>query len=877
MGRWLFTRRCALNSDVALLKPHLRGTTLSDIIFFFTLLFLVISPFSVVSISSAEEMVAASAPTIPALESGAATTEIAAISARLPQATTELIVNISVNGESKGDFFAERSPDGELFIKVEDLVALKLKIEDDRIVLIGNGRYVPLRTVRDIKYVFDEKNLTLAIIGTAEETKKTAIELYPLQPKPQDVYYPRENSAFLNYGLIYSYTSTDGFQSFAATNKLGMRSGDVFFTSDSLYTKTESSTSFVRLQSSATYERRSDLQWVVLGDQFANSGDLGSTVNMGGLSLSKVYKMDPYFITQPVFSVKGTTVFPSQAEIYLDGVLVGTQPIAPGPFELKNIYSNTGAHNIDVVLKDPFGNEQRISYPAYFSTQLLGQGLHEYSYNVGFLREQYGVESNDYGKAVFSAFHRYGLTNALNIGARVEGTDCIYNGGISASLSIPRMGNVTMSLAGSDASGEKGSAGSFQHSYQLGSFNTNLLVRGFSRNYATVGAPPSFDMTKYEMSLGAGFLLNALGGISFSYAESKTYSGVKTSISAANYSLGISKSTSLFATAQATRQIDTTYTLYVGLNFSLASNVRGAAQYTKTRTTDAETIQVQKDIPLGEGVGFRAALNRQESTTSQIYSLNPYVQYNSRYGIYALDSSLRNEDGRITEVYNVSASGSIVYAGGFWGISRPVSDSFAFVMADGLKGVNVQANNQDIGKTDASGRMIIPTLASYNYNQITLDTRNIPMDFDVSRVSEKLSPSLWSGSCVSFDARKVRALSGTLYVQSGDKKAPLEYVDIMLKVGKKEVSFPTGKGGEFYLENSLPEDTKAGIIDNLSCREIAERRKSGGNVIEPGTYSARVDYEGGTCAFSITFPTTEDALTDVGEMVCEPLKAPAPP
>jgi hypothetical protein len=98
-----------------------------------------------------------------------------------------------------------------------------------------------------------------------------------------------------------------------------------------------------------------------------------------------------------------------------------------------------------------------------------------------------------------------------------------------------------------------------------------------------------------------------------------------------------------------------------------------------------------------------------------------------------------------------------------------------------------------------------------------------------------------------------------------------------MKIGEKEVSFPTGEGGEFYLDNSLPEDTKAGMIDNLSCREIAERRKSGGNVIKPGTYHAKVYYEGGTCEFFINFPKTEDAMTDVGEVLCEPTKAQAPP
>lgn len=269
----------------------------------------------------------------------------------------------------------------------------------------------------------------------------------------------------------------------------------------------------MRLLSNATYERRDDLQWLVLGDQFANSGDLGSTINIGGIGFSKVFKLDPYFITQPLFSLGGVTALPSQAEIYMDGVLVGKHSIAPESFELKNIYSYGGAHKIDVVLKDPFGNEQRISYPMYFSTLLLREGLHEYSYNAGFMREQYGIKSNEYGKPAFSAFHRYGVTNFLNIGARAEGSDGIYNGGISSSFLVPRAGSIAVSLAGSAADGTTGSAGSFQHSYQFGSFNTNLLVRGFSKNYATVGNPPSSDMTRYEMNFGVGFLLNPLGSI----------------------------------------------------------------------------------------------------------------------------------------------------------------------------------------------------------------------------------------------------------------------------------------------------------------------------------------------------------------------------
>jgi len=877
-------RTCAHNNITALTKTRSERIVPNNGTLFFALAIVLITFFPAFPVSAAGERDAASTSAAPSSESGRAKPETDATAPPSPKATIQIIVSVTINMESKGDFFVELDNERNLFIKVEDLKELKLKYAEGRAVHIGNELYVPLSAVLDVKYTFDEKSLTVAIIGKTTEVQKTAVDLFSLKSTPQNVYYPRETSAFLNYGLTYSYSSTDGFQSFTAINKVGVSSGDFFFTSDSQYTKTEASDTFVRLQTSATYERWGDLQWLVLGDQFANSGDLGSTVNMGGIGFSKVYKLDPYLITQPVMDLKGTVTLPTQAEIYLDGTLVGKQTIAPGSFELNNLYSFTGAHNIDLVLRDPFGNIQRIPYSAYFSTQLLREGLHEYSYNVGFLRENYGIESDDYGKAVFSAFHRYGLTNSVNIGARAEGGDGVYNGGFSTAFLVPRAGQFTLSVAGSSANGNKGSAGSFQYSYQLGSFNTNVLLRGFSRDYATIssvvsGSTNSTNNTKYEESLGMGFMVDPLGSFSLNYASAETYDGVNTRVTAASYSRVLTKITSLFANASTTKS---TYSnkinaVFIGFNINFDWNLRGSVQYNHSGDTNSETVQLQKDTPVGEGVGYRLSLNRNDTGSTTTNSLNPFIQYNARYGVLTLDSSIQNSAGVTSELYNLSVAGSFVYTGGFSGISRPVNDSFSIVMVDKLQGAAVSTNGQEIGKTDSSGTLIVPTLTSYNRNQISLDTKNIPIDYSISDVNRTLTPSLWSGSCVSFDARKVQALIGTLYAQKDDKKEPLRYVDIILKVGEKEVVFPTGKDGEFYLENSLPEEAKTGNVDNLSCREIAERRKAGGNMINPGTYRATVEYDGGTCAFSITFPKTEDSMTDIGEVVCQPMKAPAPP
>jgi outer membrane usher protein len=653
-----------------------------------------------------------------------------------------------------------------------------------------------------------------------------------------------------------------------AANKLGARTGDVFFVTDSLYTKTETDSNFVRLSSNVTYERKNDLQWLVVGDQFASSGDLGSIINIGGVGFSKVYKIDPYLITEQMFSLRGVTAYPSQAQVYMDGVLVSKNAVAPGSFDLKNIYSYGGAHTVDVILTDPFGKEEKISYPMYFSPQLLREGLHEYSYNAGFLREQYGVKSNEYGKAAFSAFHRYGITSSMNIGARAEGMSGIYNGGLFAMFTLPKAGSFSFSFAGSSTNSEKGSAGIFQQSYQLGSFNTNLDVRIFSRGYATVGVQASDDRTKLQKSFSVGIPVSHLGGISLTASEVETYNGIDIRTASVSYSQSITRNTSMFATVSTSHIQDTTYGFFIGLNFTSANNIHGAVQYNNTGGVNTETVQIQKDTPRGAGVGYQATLVRSDAGASTSYTANPSFTYNAPYGVYSLGAGIQDASGSTSESVNIGVAGAFVYAGGFYGFARPVNDSFAIVLVGNVPNVTVQTDGLESGKTGSSGTMVVPELVSYNNNKITLDTKNMPMDYSISEVNAAIAPSLWSGSCVAFDAIKVRAVTGTVYGMNAEKKIPLEYVDLLIKVGDREVTSPTGKNGEFYIENTLPKNPDTGTYDKLSCRAIAERRKAGSSVIQPGTYRASVAYEGGKCEFSITFPATDDVITDLGELRC---------
>ncbi len=807
----------------------------------------------------------------PAVPADPPTTALVPAAPPEGRTTTQIVVSVVVNTVAKGDVFVELADDGILFLATKDLDALNLKYDEGRAVFFQGERYAPTGAVLDVTPAFDERKLVLSFIGKTTESQRTTAEIFHLHARPQDVYVPRETSAFLNYGLASAQTTPNGFGSFSATTKIGARTGDVFFVSDQLYTRTDTAENFVRLQSSATFERRGELQWFTAGDQFARSGDLGSTVNMGGIGFSKVYKIDPYFITQPTLDLQGSVIYPTQAEVYLDGVLVGRQQIAPGIFDLKNIFSYTGSHRVEVVLKDPFGQEQRIVHPVYFNTVMLRKGLHEYSYNLGFLREQYGLRSAEYGKAVFSAFHRYGVSNSLNIGVNAEGSDQVYNGGLLAAFLLPRIGAVTLAAAASDANGKKGSAASALYSYQFRSFNANIRARTFSRDYATVGMPSvaPAEQIRYERSTGVGLLLLPLGSLALTYSETGNYGGESSRVVSANYSRTLTRMISFFATASRTRQTRAKdlSSLFVGFNFNFDVHLHGAVQHARTGDTITQTAQLQQDVPVGEGFGYRATLSRSETGSVTSQSVNPNVQYNGPYGTYTADVNAQKVGGRNQETYTLSAAGALVYAGGFYGLSRPVNDSFSIVMLDKVADARVLNNGQEIGTTGTSGKLIVPTITSYGRNQITVDVRNLPMEYSISGVNRALSPSLWSGSCVAFDAVRMQAVTGTLVATTDGKKTPIEYVEVSLQAGERTLTFPTGKSGEFYIENTVPQD-RGGDVDPQSCRSVAERRKRGGKALPAGVYPASVKLDGKTCTFRIAFPETEEVITDLGEVAC---------
>ncbi|MHC1697413.1 MAG: fimbria/pilus outer membrane usher protein [Geobacteraceae bacterium] len=780
-------------------------------------------------------------------------------------ASETIIVNVVLNQVPKGEFFVNFTDDGDFLLKTADLQSMGFSGPFSQTITFEGEPYVSLKSFPDVTLAFDEKKLSLELTAAPKLLPKQVLDFAPKEPLT--VYYTRDSSAFFNYRLDYVTGDYFSFEGFNFTNELGVRIGDFLLLSDSIFAENNDASRFTRLSSRLIYDRRSDMQRITLGDFTATSGDLGTDVILGGISFSKVYRINPYFINRPTAGLSGLVPLPSDLEVYLNGSRIRTERLAPGEFELRNITGYGGAADVQVIVRDPFGREQFIAYPFYFTDITLKKGLHEYSYNLGAIRENYGLDGNSYGKPAFSAFHNYGFTDYLTAGLRGEWAGSIFNTGSQASFLIPTAGTITASLSGSyDGKGRSGFTGLLGWNFRgENDLSARLFVKGVSKDYATIDPEASTMKTEYEAAAGIGYSNRLLGSLNLDFASYRTYGGEATRTVTASYSRNLSNRINLNASFRRTLAPTAANEFFIGINYYPGRQINLSANYRRTEDGHTETLVLQKNQPLGEGVGFNIAAERSDAEGYGVTRLNPSIRYNAAHGVYAVDSTWFDTNSGSSQSSRFSLSGAIAYLGNTLGLIRPVSDSFALVKVGEVAGVGVNLNNQVMARTDGSGKAFIPDLGSFNYNQVSITDKDIPMDYLLSAKLKHISPPFRSGSCVIFDASKVQAITGTVSGMIDKVMTPLEYDEISVMVGGEPVTLQTGSGGEFYLDNYSLRASNGPDIQEMGCSALD---KAADSSLKPGAYTATVTHEGKSCTFSFDIPNSYGMILELGQIAC---------
>jgi outer membrane usher protein len=769
-----------------------------------------------------------------------------------PEDETPAYLHGTVNDLDMGDLFVILKGK-DVLIKVADLEKPGLEVRGGVRMKRGDDTMVSLQSLAPlVTFVFDERKLSLTITANPKLFQKSVLDLHA--KRPEGIIYGTQPSLFLNYQVRAS-----DLQEGRGIRVYGFAESGLSLKGHLLYgsvQRSDNDGSWHRLMTNMTFDWRRRLTSLILGDTTATGDALGGGMMMGGLSARRDFTLDPYYVYFPTQSLSGTALTPSTVEVYVNGQLVRRDTIAPGQFTMQNLPVTSGSGNTRVVVRDAYGNTQTAVTPYYMALGTLAKGLHDFSYNVGFVRKYLGTDSWNYGQAGFLFRHRYGLTNWLTLAARAEGTRDRVSGGPSLVVRLP-VGELGLGAAISGQDEFVGHAALLSYSYIGHPVSGQIGIRWQDWEYGTLSQAPGSIVTRELKQDRANFStdrqrLNVMATVARTF-------GQVVSLSLQNetsqwYRQGWNNRVSLMANRTITKwmyafatlsnstrsHLPAEYSTFVGLSFTLAPRVMAAATRSDTwggqsnKHTATSQAMVQQSLPIGSGLGYRLVLSQGQSEVNQAN-----VQYQGAYGRVEADYMRNGYDLSGKGNASLAASGGVVLIGGRPFITRPVQDSYALIRVPGVANVRGTLSNQDIGTTDRNGDLLIPNLLHYYGNRVGINDKDIPLDYDIGATERTIAPPFRGGMVVPFPVRRVLSVAGTAVVEDKGATTIPAYGQIVVDVDGKQALSPLDEVGSFYIEN-----------------------------LSPGTYPAEVQHEAGLCKLTLVVPQGSTALVSLGTVRC---------
>ena len=83
--------------------------------------------------------------------------------------------------------------------------------------------------------------------------------------------------------------------------------------------------------------------------------------------------------------------------------------------------------------------------------------------------------------------------------------------------------------------------------------------------------------------------------------------------------------------------------------------------------------------------------------------------------------------------------------GGSIHATRPVDESYGLIRVPGVSGVRGYLSNQEVGRTDRRGDLLVPNLLPYYGNRLGINDKDIPMDHDIGTTELTIAPPFRGG------------------------------------------------------------------------------------------------------------------------------------
>ncbi|HEX7086521.1 MAG TPA: fimbria/pilus outer membrane usher protein [Vicinamibacterales bacterium] len=741
---------------------------------------------------------------------------------------TPAVLALTVNAAPAGDVYVLLDGD-EVWADVEALEHAGLvRIGGERLSR-GTRVFVRLSSIEPRPgIVLDPIELTLTVTADPSLFRGTRLALD--RQRPAGIVYSRATSAFLNYGLSWGTGASR-----SVSLESGATLGPALVTSTLFLAEGRPA---ARGLTSLTLDDRDRLRRWVLGDAVAATGLLGGGVQLAGVSVSRDFSIDPYFIRFPTATLTGMATSPSRLEVYVNNQLVRTLQVQPGPYELSDVALPTGASDTRVVVRDAFGGVQELGTSSYVTATVLARGLHQYHYAAGFERLRPHTDLFAYGDPVATAVHRTGITDTITAGGRVEAERGFISAGPILATKLWRAGAVEVALAASRDAGTAGAAASLAYEYSGRRGAVSLAWRGATEEYATLSTRRGASRPRSDLLASVHLRTSARSTLGVSWERHAWHGGQPRSARAGvTGSVSLSSGLSLFASVHRAREAHRWSTsAYAGLSIGLGPRAASSVAWEQTGQGRRLVADLQRALPTGPGIGYRVQASALQQGAD---ALGGELHAQTRW-VQASVHQAATGGGSYAQV-----SGAVVAIGGRVLPSRPVRDGFALVRLPGIGNVRAYVSHQEAGRTDRHGDLLLPDLLAYYGNVISIADEDVPPDRTLATDRLLLAPPHRGGAIVEFAAAREWRATGRITID-GDPVALAgqRALDARLRIEGQGSTVETllGLDGVFYVEG-----------------------------LKPGTYQASLTHGGGTCTATLVIPASDAPVIKAGTTVCRPM------
>ncbi|MGH6630270.1 MAG: fimbria/pilus outer membrane usher protein, partial [Burkholderiales bacterium] len=347
------------------------------------------------------------------------------------------------------------------------------------------------------------------------------------------------------------------------------------------------------------------------------------------------------------------------------------------------------------MVRDILGREQVITQPFYASSLLLKEGLRDESYELGFVRNNFGLRSSDYGRFVAAATLRKGVTDRVTTEFRGEVLRKQQTAGVGASVITPLP--LVVTAAGAVSRSEAGSGWLLFLAAERVARGIGYGVRSqwTSSSFAQLGLQPGQAPPRQQLSANLGFPVGAGGSLGMSYVRQLNRGRPDSEIAAATYSLRLGQTTSLIFSATTTLSGERTRIFGITLVSAVGDRTAGTASHTSQSGANQTQFQLQQSLPAGSGFGYRLLAGNGASGERKEAGL----ALQTDTGTYTLDAGQTPS----TTTYRLNASGGVALVDGRTMLSRRIGDAFAIVEVPDYEDIGIYVSNQVVARTDQRG------------------------------------------------------------------------------------------------------------------------------------------------------------------------------